>query len=72
MARVVLHIGTHKTATTTLQDTLATNRALLAEQGIVYPSIGRATGHHTLATHWIDLPKVYYEPAPAAGSDSAG
>jgi SAM-dependent methyltransferase len=65
MARLVLHIGTHKTATTTVQDTLAANRALLARQGIVYPRIGRAAGHHTLATHWIELPEVYYEPRPA-------
>jgi hypothetical protein len=66
MARLILHIGTHKTASTTLQNTLAANRALLADQGVVYPRIGRATGHHTLATRWIDLPPVYHEPEPAA------
>jgi len=65
MARIVLHIGTHKTATTTLQDTLAANRAGLAEQGVVYPDIGSTSGHHMLATHWIDLPKVYYDTLPA-------
>jgi hypothetical protein len=66
MARIILHIGTHKTATTTLQDTLAANRGVLAKHGIVYPKIGRANGHHTLATHWIDLPKIYRESTPAA------
>jgi hypothetical protein len=66
MAHLILHIGTHKTASTTLQDTLAANRAALARQGVVYPKIGQATGHHTLATHWIDLPAIYHEPEPAA------
>lgn len=59
MARIVLHIGTHKTATTTVQDTLAANRKLLAAHGIVYPKLDRFSGHHTLATHWIKLPAVY-------------
>lgn len=65
MARIVLHIGTHKTATTTLQDTLAANRPALAKAGIVYPEIGSTAGHHTLATRWIDLPKVFYDTTPA-------
>lgn len=66
MARIILHIGTHKTATTTIQDTLAANRDALAGHGIVYPRIGRTAGHHTLATRWIELPKVFYEPTSAA------
>ena len=66
MARIILHIGTHKTATTTVQDTLAANRALLARHGIVYPKVGRFSGHHRLATHWVKLPEVYYGPVPAA------
>ena len=32
MARLVLHIGTHKTATTTIQNTLAANARLLARE----------------------------------------
>ena len=36
MARIVLHIGTHKTATTTVQDTLAQPCAV-CPHGIVYP-----------------------------------
>ena len=65
MARIVLHIGTHKTATTTVQDTLAANRALLAEHGIIYPKLDRFAGHHTLATHWIKLPEIYSGAVPA-------
>ncbi len=52
MARAVLHIGTHKTATTTLQDTFAANRDLLAQHGLIYPALGTATGHHGLAAGW--------------------
>ena len=59
MARLVLHIGTHKTATTTVQDTFHNNRTLLAEQGVVYPDLGRHSGHHGLLTDWISLPAAY-------------
>lgn len=62
MARVVLHIGTHKTATTTIQDMFACNAALLAEHGLIYPQLGRATGHHGLVMDWNPLPKVYALP----------
>jgi hypothetical protein len=64
MAEIVLHIGTHKTGTTTIQDTLFQSRAALAAHGIVYPAIGRASGHHTLATRWITLPPHYRGPRP--------
>jgi hypothetical protein len=37
MSRLILHIGTHKTATTTLQRHMARNRQVLAERGIWYP-----------------------------------
>lgn len=59
MAKVVLHIGTHKTATTTIQDMFAHNAKLLAAHGLIYPRIGRATGHHGLVMDWNKLPKIY-------------
>lgn len=40
MSRLILHIGTHKTATTTLQRHLARNRKALAARGIWYPDYG--------------------------------
>jgi hypothetical protein len=46
MSRLILHIGTHKTATTSLQRHLARNRAALAARGIWYPDyelIGKGT-----------------------------
>ncbi len=59
MSKVVLHIGTHKTATTTLQDVFWENASLLAKRGLVYPRLGRATGHHGLKSDWGRLPPVY-------------
>ncbi len=58
-SELVLHIGTHKTGTTTLQVALRANRRRLASEGIVYPQLdgqGDQAGHHALATHWMDLP----------------
>ena len=60
MSRVILHIGTHKTATTTLQDMFAHNATLLEAHGVIYPRLGRASGHHGLVMDWNHfLPPVY-------------
>lgn len=37
MSRIILHIGTHKTATTTIQRSLSMQKDLLASTGILYP-----------------------------------
>lgn len=52
MARVVLHIGTHKTGSTTFQDMLAHNAGRLAGAGIIYPRIVKASGHHGIVGDW--------------------
>lgn len=39
--RLTLHMGTHKTGTTTIQDTLDRARDLLRGQGVLYPRAGR-------------------------------
>ena len=62
LARAVLHIGTHKTATTTLQDTFAANADLLARHGLIYPRLGPATGHHGLAADWNPVLAPYALP----------
>lgn len=62
MARLVLHMGTHKTATTTVQDSFFANRALLERHGIIYPDLGRHTGHHGLLTDWVPLSPAYHLP----------
>jgi hypothetical protein len=50
--RLILHIGTHKTGTTTIQNILNTNRCQLASQGLHYPDcqpvFGRSAVNHYL------------------------
>jgi len=62
MAKLVLHIGTHKTGTTSLQDQLFQSRESLAAQGIIYPDLSPHSGHHGYLTDWIHLPKAYELP----------
>jgi hypothetical protein len=55
----------HKTASTSIQDTFANNRAYLNSHNLVFPKLGRAGGHHGLVTRWIDLPDHFTLNAPA-------
>ena len=66
MARAILHIGTHKTGTTLIQNTLAANRAALERAGLIYPAVGVHSGHHALLTRWLDLAPHYHAPADPA------
>lgn len=68
MARVIIHIGTHKTGTTTIQDTFAANRARLAQDGIIYPDLGPHSGHHGLLLDWVKLPLAYALPEGGVGT----
>ncbi|MGB7244824.1 MAG: hypothetical protein WBC93_22390 [Sulfitobacter sp.] len=58
-SRIVIHIGTHKTATTHLQDMFFANRKLLKSKGVVFPYLGRTHGQHGLASDWIKMPFPY-------------
>jgi hypothetical protein len=53
MRRCILHVGTHKTATTSIQQILTQHPRELLQDGWVYPLAGRPdtvpTGHHNLA-----------------------
>lgn len=55
--RLVIHAGTHKTASTFLQHVLILNQALLAEQGIYTQSDAMMTGNH--GTAWMTLLEDY-------------
>jgi len=46
MKTLFLHIGTHKTGTTTLQQFLSSNRELLSQKGWLYPRAGCTESHH--------------------------
>lgn len=67
MSKLILHIGTHKTATTTIQNVLWGNRTILGKNGIEYPKLGYntkfdITGHHGIIFDWLTLPPVYKLP----------
>lgn len=55
MARIILHVGAHKTATSFLQASFFRNRALLARHGLIYPDIGPNDAHHALAALWMEI-----------------
>ncbi len=62
---VVLHVGTHKTGTTSIQKMLAANEDHFAHEGLCYPQLTRVgAGHHNLV--WDLLDDERYDPA--AGS----
>ncbi|WP_114964498.1 hypothetical protein [Alkalilacustris brevis] len=69
MARLILHVGTHKTGTTTIQDTLFHNRAQLSRRGVIYPRIGLSRGQHGLVCVWNQLPFPFAIEDPAAAWD---
>jgi len=58
MARLILHIGAHKTGTSYLQRVFFRNRKLLAQHGIHYPDLGPNPAHHILSAPWIDIPEI--------------
>ena len=61
MSHLVLHIGTHKTGTTTIQDCFWKNAPLLERSGIIYPRLSyRFAGHHGLIAEQVSLPAQYF------------
>jgi hypothetical protein len=52
MKKVILHIGRHKSGTSSLQGFLHTNSDILKEMGVLYPNTGRGkqVAHHRLAS----------------------
>ena len=63
MTTIYLHIGTHKTGTTALQNFLFRNREELLSKGFLYPKSARpggSRGHHNLA--WSVKKAKRYDP----------
>jgi len=50
-ARCIVHAGTHKTGTTTVQNLMAAHRAQLAAAGIHYPALERQGRDHNALVH---------------------
>lgn len=70
MSRIVIHIGTHKTATTHVQDTFFKNRERLLAHGVTFPVVGDTRGQHGLANRWIAMPPPYALADPQAAWDA--
>lgn len=60
--RVVIHIGTHKTGTSSIQGVMAKNRDLLAGKGIWYPQC-RYSARNLNFLGWRLATKQYQEPS---------
>lgn len=60
-SHLVLHIGTHKTGSTAMQNTLWKHAADLQRDGLVYPRLAyRHTGHHGLIAEQVGLGAPYH------------
>lgn len=69
MPEVILHIGTHKTATTSIQNVFAHNADLLAQHGIHYPRLGQTRWHHGITADWnTRLPRNYHLTGGSLGA----
>ncbi len=55
--RLILHVGTHKTGTTSIQTALASNRRWLAERGYIFPPLCVRRRSHNEFAHGIALAK---------------
>ncbi|WP_114008024.1 hypothetical protein [Cohaesibacter intestini] len=66
MRTVFLHVGTGKTGTSFVQETLAGNKVKLDKHGILYPITGRganAAAHHQLLPALSNTPKWWMMPS---------
>jgi len=60
----IVHAGTHKTGTTTVQNILAAHRTQLAASGFLYPAMGRKGKHHNPLAHgWRPARTTSWRPS---------
>lgn len=62
MSKIIVHIGTHKTATTTIQQRFWSFAPELADHGLVYPLLSDSPGHHGLVVPWSPAAEEYRLP----------
>lgn len=60
MSHLVIHVGQHKTGTTSAQASLAQSRDILEDHGLIYPPTPNTTGHHALAGRAEYLPEFFF------------
>lgn len=68
--KIILHIGTNKTGTSSLQSFLANNPTFLNRHGFIYPKFGQIyCGHHEIA-HGLSNERVHgVKMKPKSGQD---
>ncbi|MEA1052920.1 hypothetical protein U5801_24380 [Lamprobacter modestohalophilus] len=71
MSRIVLHIGLHKTGTTSLQAFCAEHRNALRSAGVCYPDLGTDAQHALLAEQMPWLERFRYGPSERDAWDFA-
>jgi hypothetical protein len=59
--KLILHIGTAKTGTTSLQLWFARNRELLRGRGVLYPQVLGASDHRLLSVYGIGYPSIDWQ-----------
>lgn len=60
MTTLVLHIGVHKTGTSSIQETLAHNREMLLRRGVLVPSVLPSNHSHFVYDAFADAPENYH------------
>jgi hypothetical protein len=69
--RVVIHVGTPKSGTTYLQDTMWESRAALLDAGVLYPATaGRTTSGRSSTSETMAILTVATRRCPAPGPGS--
>jgi len=56
--KLFIHIGTHKTGTSAIQNFLFMNREALRQKGFLYPETGDKASHHALASEFRLLKRI--------------
>jgi hypothetical protein len=67
MTEIIIHIGMPKTGTTAIQNTLATNKDLLKDKGLLFPKTGRfpnSNAHHAFFYDLTPNKKSILTPMP--------
>ena len=70
MSRLLLHIGAHKTGTTSVQNAFKSREAALAEHCVAYPLTGRLAAHYVFAAPWIGEMRLLYRFSPEDGREA--
>jgi hypothetical protein len=58
---LIVHIGGHKTGSSSIQLTLLSNRKALGDAGVLYPDVGMVQQGHHLVCEWLGAPNHHVD-----------